>query len=1162
MKRFLEKKKRNGFSLIATITMMVLLSLIAVGLLSLSATVLRSSSADLAQLEARANARLALQLAIGQLQEAAGPDQRITAPANLRNPGDSPALTGVWESLKLDPNGGQNLDSIKNRSQGGTSPDGEFVTWLNSDSYGQSPTPDSPTDRSDSQQVRLLHTPGSAAPEEVTARVLSVNNGEGGVAWMTIDESVKARFNLPETSDLANQGDSEANVKRDRLRNPERTSTETISVVGRVPTEREAGKIASFEQGSLFTGQSSQRFREFYHDLTSWSLGVLSNPVDGGLKKDLTVAFESENDPTSGSFVYTQTSEPLAEGEPYMSTLREYYRLYRTNSEPTTPLGLSIPDGYSPFIRDRRTREYVPDPVPVDGVVIAPVVSRVNVVFSLVGRQAHDHWATTIPNQTGDPRRNQMVYLIYTPVVTLYNPYTKPITVQNLQVSFKHLPLAFRFFRNGSPQNVRPALLSQMHIPSQSRTDWEDSFQCTLSETAGGSAASAVTLSPGESRVFGLNHPAGTRWGEMSNYLWTEGSLSQSKTLDITTGQGYNQNSGFVVDWLVPAGAGQAPDAKTGTFGVRTTDAINVEFTPKVPTDSSGKAMTNFSINIAASINGSRRPQQIGAYRYTYGSEQRLKEAFEEGEHPELGGITFPYAREKAWRYNELFQPNVESAAVEDWTGPKQFAVFTMATRTSHDSLYPARPGLETSFVHNVLDMDITSAHPAQMPMEISFLPTLSSAGSTNNVGSVEVWSKDDPRTFFFSGWTVDKGFTNYPSIEIPRTPVTNLTQFRNAHLASSGHLPMPAQTVGDSHAHPLIPSGQAVGTNSSFDYSTLDHAWLANNALYDRFFLSGMRESDEFVNFLNGQDIPYNSRSEAYMPVSQDLDSAVDLYQDRDQGWASTAAFQLVKGAFNVNSTSVEAWKALLRANVGADIPLLNPASLQTDVVKSADAAFPRVLDGPSGAIHADEAFIENQTRWTGFRELSESEIESLAESIVENVRLRGPFTSLSEFVNRRLETGSTSMSLRGTLQQAIEEAGLNSQLVSDRYVSEDEASDFEYANPDAAVGDTEAASAAFLTQSDLLGAIGNALTVRGDTFVVRAYGDSKNKSGQIVARATCEAVVQRLPDYVDPQDSLYAKPKDFAQSEKESMKSDINEKFGRRFVVRSFRWLSEEEV
>jgi len=96
------KKEDPGFALIATISVLVLLALIAVGLLSLSSVSLRTSSGDQALSEARANARMALILAIAELQKATGPDTRITAPADSLAGGTTPEhvsqLTGVWRS--------------------------------------------------------------------------------------------------------------------------------------------------------------------------------------------------------------------------------------------------------------------------------------------------------------------------------------------------------------------------------------------------------------------------------------------------------------------------------------------------------------------------------------------------------------------------------------------------------------------------------------------------------------------------------------------------------------------------------------------------------------------------------------------------------------------------------------------------------------------------------------------------------------------------------------------------------------------------------------------------------------------------------------------------------------------------------------------------------
>ncbi|HEY9248163.1 MAG TPA: hypothetical protein VIO38_03490, partial [Rariglobus sp.] len=94
------------------------------------------------------------------------------------------------------------------------------------------------------------------------------------------------------------------------------------------------------------------------------------------------------------------------------------------------------------------------------------------------------------------------------------------------------------------------------------------------------------------------------------------------------------------------------------------------------------------------------------------------------------------------------------------------------------------------------------------------------------------------------------------------------------------------------------------------------------------------------------------------------------------------------------------------------------------------------------------------------------------------------------------------------------------------------------------------------FLTQADLLSAIGPQLTARADTLRIRAYGDVMNPatgSAGPEARAWCEAIVQRLPDYVDPQNASTVPPTALAP---------VNVTFGRRFQIVSFRWLSPDEI
>ena len=146
------------------------------------------------------------------------------------------------------------------------------------------------------------------------------------------------------------------------------------------------------------------------------------------------------------------------------------------------------------------------------------------------------------------------------------------------------------------------------------------------------------------------------------------------------------------------------------------------------------------------------------------------------------------------------------------------------------------------------------------------------------------------------------------------------------------------------------------------------------------------------------------------------------------------------------------------------------------------------------------------------------------------------------------------------------------------------------------AANGVTGAMMPGWLSQADLLTPLAPVINVPSDTFKVRAYGDGGPDNPHV--KVWCEAIVQRLPEYVvnDIQypsegDPPYARPmepyedlnengkfdgssepfSDFDQDETRSFDSEYrdqqvenpdNERFGRRFRIVKFRWLTADEV
>jgi hypothetical protein len=324
-------------------------------------------------------------------------------------------------------------------------------------------------------------------------------------------------------------------------------------------------------------------------------------------------------------------------------------------------------------------------------------------------------------------------------------------------------------------------------------------------------------------------------------------------------------------------------------------------------------------------------------------------------------------------------------------------------------------------------------------------------------------------------------------------------------------------------------------------DNLVYDLSFEANRTLWDRFYLSSGSTEDK-RRFL--KDPAKNPLPNSRMQLAAATRPAAS--EERLNDFHRAAYQLLVDGAFNVNSTRIEAWKALLGSTRRAGFG------------DGAGVPFPRVL-APPGKAWKNGDPEDGVDAWAGYRELTEDEIDRLAEAIVAEVKLRGPFLSLSDFVNRRLAEDETGR--MGALQAAIERAGLNS-AHNAAYPLDNRKSLPNYRHPDNIRDATrmeqmlKPASKAwgapsYLTQADVLQVLGPALSARSDTFVVRAYGDAVDADGAVQARAWCEAVVQRTPEPLRPDDSGL-NPKD----------ADQPGDFGRRFTVTSFRWLRPGEI
>ena len=408
----------------------------------------------------------------------------------------------------------------------------------------------------------------------------------------------------------------------------------------------------------------------------------------------------------------------------------------------------------------------------------------------------------------------------------------------------------------------------------------------------------------------------------------------------------------------------------------------------------------------------------------------------------------------------------------------------------------------------------------------------------------------------------------------------------------------VPGVGIGNSFADPCLAADEvyafhennanlsAVLRSTSFsDY--YDHGLLINDALWDRWFCSSVSDMPH----KSSGRIPASQTLTAFMeedeplPVSRYKKNLNGLKKEQvierimsNEGWQHIARYLVIEGGFNINSISEDAWAATLQglarrelvSNGGTANKLRKIDKPDRDVLFSRFmvSTSSRPIDRNYSPLDGSTSLrpsLKMAAAWGEVRSLSPEEIRELAREIVKVVRERGPFLNMSDFINRRLDGGSDS-SLTGALQAAIDATDINQPFKDEAYNVTVQKSGSLYKYQKAAEGSMYTAAPGYLIQSDVLSSLGNILTVRDDTFTVRAYGSVRNARRAVLAQAWCEATVQRTIDYMDPDANT---PEDNDRTDELSQKvkgsqklSEINRTMGRKLKVISFRWLDSWDI
>jgi hypothetical protein len=441
-------------------------------------------------------------LAIGELQKQTGPDTRITARADVLDEANPPVL-GAWKSWEGTNHGNDGRPISPGNYK--TEKEKRFLKWLVSGDLATVP------DASAGPGKVALVGAGSVGTGEGRAKLqihlppseIKVAGQRGAMAWWVGGENMKAYLPKPHAPTTDSAARWAVNMKSHAVADPGVFRMDKL-----LSDSSPASKGISLGQTDLFSDAATLRAsREFFHDLSTSSVGLLTNSATGGWKKDLSLLTEnwqagarglpmfrvkpgldilcdmptSANVATSRSMLYpwasyrgTPSEIPIYQHGPTSSweNLKDYALMYKR---------------ISPTSSGRATIAPVSEAIDADKfnflhkVRVLPVIARVQWVFS--------HSAALVG-------ANYQPRLLVTPVVTMWNPYNVEMNFSSTPLVFiipRPLPAALRYSVNGV-QNSRYQSLTTGSTNNTPALSSAGSFRYEIQ--------SSFRLLPGENRVF------------------------------------------------------------------------------------------------------------------------------------------------------------------------------------------------------------------------------------------------------------------------------------------------------------------------------------------------------------------------------------------------------------------------------------------------------------------------------------------------------------------------------------------------------------------------------------------------------------------------------------------------------------------------------------
>jgi hypothetical protein len=266
--------------------------------------------------------------------------------------------------------------------------------------------------------------------------------------------------------------------------------------------------------------------------------------------------------------------------------------------------------------------------------------------------------------------------------------------------------------------------------------------------------------------------------------------------------------------------------------------------------------------------------------------------------------------------------------------------------------------------------------------------------------------------------------------VEVPLSAPVSLGQLMHANLSAWDW--MPYRTVGNSFPSMVVPLDKSwthgtphtnAGTIGGHTFG--DMSYLMNNALWDSFFFSGAAPTlsdgsrsgsynavrsksltQVMAAFAAGTGKLSNPRMSLYQGsiglaaqaitadgfINDDPSKPSGSVGAGPDGYRRFSSYLLNVGAFNVNSTSVEAWTGLYGSLKG----LALGSQAATEPSPTNNARFPRII-GDTTQTPATRK-IGEAAYWNGFANLSDTQIRALATATVTEIKARAQFLQRTE--------------------------------------------------------------------------------------------------------------------------------------------------------------------